>query len=1134
MTAEHKPGYCALCTSSCGVIYTVENDRITGVRNDPDHPTGQSMCLKGKSAAELLDSTERLTSPLKRTRPKGDPDPGWKPISWEEALDAVAGRLRTIKKETGAHTVAFGITTPSGTPMADSAPFVERFVFQFGSPNISYASELCNWHKENGHAFTFGRGMPTPDYIHSDLIILWGHNPTNTVLSQAHAIGEARKAGAKLIVVDPRETALAREADVWLRVRPSSDAALALGIAGALIDRDQYDHTFVSRWSNGALLVRDDNGLFLRGGDLGLTPADAYVYWDHEAGKPVPLAVARPGEGRPVPSEAALRGRFLVETDRPSPIPCRTAFDLYAEACARFSIDETSRTTWIEPALIRAAADLIADSARTTLHSWTGVEQHANATQSMRAMSCLYALTGSYDSLGGNRIFGALPFSPVNDPAQLPPEQLEKALGRAERPIGPPASGWISTRNLYRSILDGAPYKVRAYVSFGANPLLSQADTTMAEAAFRALEFHVHCDLFMTPTAGYADIVLPVNTLWEREALRIGFEISPAAAEWVQLRSRMVSPRGDCRSDAEIVFALAERLGMAETFYNGSLDRGWNAMLEPLGLTTQILRDNPAGMRIPLAHPTTKYTKEGFATSSGLVELYSELMHVHGAGALPDFDDHDISQPSQRYPYVLTNAKSGYYCHSQHRNIASLRRKARQPTLDIATSLAVEKGIQDGDWVVVTTRTGNARFRARIDGKLDPRVMVGDYGWWQGCTPLGQATMPVRGPRTSNFNALVDARNADPVSGSVPMRSVVCDLHRESRAGRQPERWKGFRAFGIQRIVEEAADVKRIHLAPIGGGKVPGFEAGQYISLQLNMGDGLVTRSYSLVDGAGTEEASEYVICVRNARRPDSEASGQASVSAHLVDRARAGDTLGVQMPQGSFLIPVHSERPVILYAGGIGITPFMAALDAAAAQSSASEFYLLYNNRNSATHVFRQRLGALKTRLPGLKIIDYYSKPFEDDHVGSNFDRVGYISPEALPAGLLARRPLHYLCGGDALMRDMTRSLVSDGAFPFDIMQERFVSPMPYTAIGKQSYVVTFARSGQSLTWHAHQGPLLAFAEQSGITVSSGCRVGQCENCTVRIVSGQVRHLHDGEPPDDHVCISCQAVPTSDLTLDA
>ena len=181
--------------------------------------------------------------------------------------------------------------------MADSAPFVERFVFQFGSPNISYASELCNWHKENGHAFTFGRGMPTPDYIHSDLIILWGHNPTNTVLSQAHAIGEARKAGAKLIVVDPRETALAREADVWLRVRPSSDAALALGIAGALIDRDQYDHTFVSRWSNGALLVRDDNGLFLRGGDLGLTPADAYVYWDHEAGKPGSIGRGTAGRG---------------------------------------------------------------------------------------------------------------------------------------------------------------------------------------------------------------------------------------------------------------------------------------------------------------------------------------------------------------------------------------------------------------------------------------------------------------------------------------------------------------------------------------------------------------------------------------------------------------------------------------------------------------------------------------------------------------------------------------------------------------------------------------------------------------------------------------------------------------------
>ena len=1134
MTAEHKPGYCALCTSSCGVVYTVEDDRITGVRNNPNHPTGQSMCLKGKSAPELVDSTERLRYPLKRTRPKSDPDPGWQRITWDEALDTVAARMGSIRRETGAHTVAFGITTPSGTPMADSAAWVERFVFQFGSPNISYASELCNWHKENGHAFTFGRGMPTPDYINSDLIILWGHNPTNTFLSQAHAIGEARKAGAKLIVIDPRETALAREADVWLQVRPSADAALAMGLAEALIGSDRYDHAFVAHWSNGALLVRADNGLFLRASDLGLQPSEAYVYWDRVAGRPAPLPATRPGEARPVPGEAELRGRFAVG-DGGLPVACRTAFDLYAEASARFSIEATARTTWVEPDRIRAAADLIAGSTRIALHSWTGLEQHANATQSMRAVSCLYALTGSYDRSGGNRIFGGLPYRAVNDIAQMAAGQLEKALGRAERPIGPPASGWISTRSLYRSVLEGEPYKVRAYVSFGANPLLSQADTTMAAAAFRALEFHVHCDLFMTPTAEYADIVLPVNTLWEREALRIGFDISPAAAEWVQLRSRMVSPRGDCRSDAEIVFALAQRLGMGEAFFDGSLERGWNAMLEPLGLTTGMLRRNPEGVRIQLAHPTTKYTKEGFATPSGLVELYSEVMHVHGASALPDFNDHDITQPSQRFPYILTNAKSGYYCHSQQRNVASLRKKAREPTLELATALAQDKGIRDGDWVTVTTRTGTARFRARIEPKLHPRVLVGDYGWWQACTPLGQPTMPVSGPQNSNFNNLVDASGADPVSGSVPMRSFVCDVRREVGAGRQPERWNGFRAFAVRRIVREAVGVKRIHLAPVGGGTVPGFEAGQHISLQLSLGDGpSVTRSYSLVGRAGTSKASNYVICIRNAVPAGDAAPDRISAASYLDQRLTVGDTVGVQMPYGSFIIPVHSERPVVLYAGGIGITPFLATLEAAAAQASTSEFYLLYNNRNSATHVFRRRLQALKSKLSGLTIIDYYSRPLARDRSGIDFDRAGYMSIEALPETLLALRPLHYLCGSDAMMRAVTGQLLLAGVLPFDIMKERFASPAPYKPVGDASYTVTFARSGKTLAWGGECGPLLAFAEQSGIAIPSGCRVGQCENCSVKVLAGQVRHLHDGEPSEDQVCISCQAVPTSDLILDA
>ncbi len=1134
MAAIDKPGYCALCTSTCGTITTVDDDRIVAVRNNPDHPTGSAMCLKGKSAPELVDSADRLTHPMRRTRPKGDPDPGWERISWDEALDEIAGRMLAMRRESGPESVAFGITTPSGTPMADSSAWVERFVFRYGSPNIVYASELCNFHKEIAHSFTFGRGMPTPDYIGSDLIILWGHNPANTWLAQAHAIGEARKAGAKLIVVDPRETALARDADVWLRVRPGSDAALAMGIANRLIASGRYDAAFMAAWSNGGLLVRESDGALLRGRDLGLEPADALVYWDAEADGPALLPAAIPGQGRPVPAQAARRGRFVLDGPTRERLVCRTAFDLYAEACAGFPLEETAGHCWIDAAAIAAAADLIGASRRVSLHSWTGLEQHTNATQSMRAICCLYALTGSYDREGGNRVFGALPYRTVNDLTQLPAEAFRKALGYAERPIGPAASGWISSREMYRSILDGAPYRVRAFISFGGNLLLSQADTPMAEAAFRALEFHVHTDLFLNPTAAYADIVLPVNTLWEREALRIGFDISPAAAEWVQLRPQMVSRRGEGRSDAEIVFALATRMGLDEAFFEGSLERGWDAMLAPLGLDVETLRRQPEGIRIPLQHPTRKFVATGFATRTGLVEIYSELMLQNGYTALPGFDTGDLLQPCADFPYVLSNAKSGYYCHSQQRNVTSLRKKLREPVLEISGDLADAKGIAEHDWVEVATRTGTARFRARINPSLHPKVLMGQHGWWQACTALGQSETPSGGACSSNFNRLIDTGASDPVSGSVSMRAFVCDVRREIRYGDQPGRWSGYRDFVVDRIDDEVHGVRSLSLRPVGGGSLPAFEPGQHVSIRIDMGVGApVSRAYSLV-GTARQPAAAYTVCVRDTQLGIDSDDPRPSVSTYLNTRIRVGDRIDVQMPGRTFIIPLHSTRPVVLYAGGIGITPFVTALETAASEGSTSDFLLLYNNRNGTTHVFRDRLHALRSALPGLAIIDIYSRAIDTETVGADFDAAGYMSADMVLEDWLRRRALHYICGNTAMIDTLSTHLIDRGVFAFDIFREIFRSPTIYRGSSDDKFQITFSRSAKTLEWTGACGPLLPFAESFGISLPSGCRVGQCENCELKILSGEVLHLHGSEPAETGTCLSCQAVPTSNLLVDA
>ncbi len=116
---------------------------------------------------------------------------------------------------------------------------------------------------------------------------------------------------------------------------------------------------------------------------------------------------------------------------------------------------------------------------------------------------------------------------------------------------------FVTTDEVYRAIEEGYPYPVRGLVGFGANLLLSHSDSLRGRRALAALDFYVHADLFMNPTAELADVVLPVATPFEREALKIGFDVSAEAQSLVQLRQPVVEPRGESRADTEIVFDLA-------------------------------------------------------------------------------------------------------------------------------------------------------------------------------------------------------------------------------------------------------------------------------------------------------------------------------------------------------------------------------------------------------------------------------------------------------------------------------------------------------------------------------------------------------------------------------------------------
>jgi len=792
---ERIPGYCALCISRCGAIAVVEHGRFVALEPDPSHPTGQALCAKGRAAPELVYHQDRLLYPLKRTRPKGDPDPGWQRISWDEALELTASRLRQLAEQHGPESVVFSMVSASTSAIADSQPWIQRLMRAFGSPNLCGSMELCGWGRGYASRYTYGIGMGTPgthmpDLENAGCILFWGYNPSLARLSHATATVAALKRGARLIVVDPRRVGLASKADVWLRARPGSDGALALGIANIMIERGWYDRDFVRDWTNGPLLVRSDNGRLLTERDL--SPAGSarkYVAWDEAAQGPLVYDPARRRYERDL-AEPALFGEHKIATEQGIVI-CRSAFELCAELCRRYPAEAVEAICGVGRDQIESAARLLWESRPVSHFAWSGVEQQSNATQIFRAISVLYALTGSFDASGGNVLFPSVPAANIAGDELLSADQAARALGLPERPLGPSRWGWVTTDEVYRGVLEQRPYAVRGLVGFGANLLLAHSDVLRGRQALAALDFYVHADLFMNPTAELADVVLPVSTPFEREGLKIGFDVSPAAQSLVQLRRPVIEPRGEARADTEIVFDLACRLGLGDRFWEGDIDAAYRHQLAPSGVTLEALRENPGGVRVPLRTRYRKYAEEkdgvpnGFATPTGKIELYSETFLAHGYPPLPEHEEPlvgPLSRPdlAERFPLILTCAKSTQFCESQHRGLPSLRRRVPDPEVELHPAAAAERGIGAGDWVTVETPEGRIRARARLNESLAPGVACGQHGWWQACPEIGAPAYDPFGSDGANLNLIIGNAAIDPISGSVPHRAYLCQIRRDT------------------------------------------------------------------------------------------------------------------------------------------------------------------------------------------------------------------------------------------------------------------------------------------------------------------------------------------------------------------
>lgn len=438
----------------------------------------------------------------------------------------------------------------------------------------------------------------------------------------------------------------------------------------------------------------------------------------------------------------------------------------FSEHIRKYTPEKMSDVTWVPASLIREAARYYAGAHPAAIQWGNAIEQNTNTFDAIRAIICLMAVCGNLDVPGGN--------IQANEPdilhlgelvrVDLLPTKKKEMIHAYHNAI--PRMMTVPPALFRRAVLEDIPYPVRGAYMQGTNPLLTYADCMMTLRALMKLDFFAVSDTFMTPTASFADIVLPAATSFEFNDIgHVGLGHGCILA-----RPKLVDPPKECWPEIKILNYLGKRLTYAKYWYEDHND-----------FIEEILR--PAGINFKqfvkkgyLKGPEQykKHEKNGFKTPTGKVELCLSkaidmgLPRFPGFTALPEDDDPE-------YPLVLTSRKSRFYLHSSYRWVEKLRSHAPLPTTDIHPETAARYGILEGDEVIIRTRTGEIRQYAHLTDKIHPRVIYCAFGWW----------FPEAGPKTqydwerSNFNILTSAEKLGREFGTPNVKGINCNIKKK-------------------------------------------------------------------------------------------------------------------------------------------------------------------------------------------------------------------------------------------------------------------------------------------------------------------------------------------------------------------
>jgi len=435
-------------------------------------------------------------------------------------------------------------------------------------------------------------------------------------------------------------------------------------------------------------------------------------------------------------------------------------FDDLKELVQDYPPKRVEKITWVPAEKVREAALMFAKNTPGKIMTSPGATiHHQNGVQNTRAIYLIPAITGNIEVPGGNRM---TPEKPPTKQITLQErvKDMPQGVGTQRFPLFTGLYEEMQANAIVEQIITGDPYPIKALVAAGLN-LQFFPNSQRLEDTLKKLDLIVDIDYFHTPATRISDIVLPISTWLERDILIL------KNGGQIRLVEPAIEPVGETWPEWKIYYELAKRLGLDDEYWNGDMERCFNDILGPTGITVEALMSNPDGITYPVsATPVKHYETAGFQTPSGKVEIKSSVLERYGYEPLPVYREpmeSPVSTPelAEKYPLVLTTgARTINYTHSQHRNLEKLRKMVPEPLLEIHPDDAEKRKIKQSQKVLVTSPRGTVRVKAHITDTILPGVVHLPHHW----------------PDEANANILCDDQHLDPISGFPAFKSQLCQV----------------------------------------------------------------------------------------------------------------------------------------------------------------------------------------------------------------------------------------------------------------------------------------------------------------------------------------------------------------------